>query len=123
MLCLYEYNYSTIKDISLSLNPKFLAFGIMITLSSLMKQRKENINNVTVPVYPTRYVGFEVLTAEEYIFWDITPCSPLKLNRYFGAMCHLHLEGRISQARASMKAGNKPSHLLSRWHFAHLILP
>jgi hypothetical protein len=33
------------------------------------------------------YVGFEVLTAvvmKNTIFWDITPCSPLKVNRRFG---------------------------------------
>jgi hypothetical protein len=32
-------------------------------------------------------VGFEVLTAvvmKSYIFWDITPCIPLKVNRRFG---------------------------------------
>jgi hypothetical protein len=32
-------------------------------------------------------MGFEVLTAVvmgSYIFWDITPCSPLKVNRLFG---------------------------------------
>jgi hypothetical protein len=33
------------------------------------------------------YVRFEVLTAvimKGSIFWDITPCSPLKVNRCFG---------------------------------------
>jgi hypothetical protein len=29
-----------------------------------------------------------------YIFWDITLCSPLKVNRRFGGTCHLHLQGR-----------------------------
>jgi hypothetical protein len=32
-------------------------------------------------------VGFEVLTAvvtKNFIFWDITPCSSLKVNRRFG---------------------------------------
>jgi hypothetical protein len=32
-------------------------------------------------------VGFEVLTAvvmKSTIFWDIMPCSPLKVNRHFG---------------------------------------
>jgi hypothetical protein len=24
------------------------------------------------------------------IFWDITPCSPLKVNRRFGIECRLH---------------------------------
>jgi hypothetical protein len=37
-------------------------------------------------------VRFEVLTAvvmKSTIFWDITPCSPLKVNRHFGGTyCH-----------------------------------
>jgi hypothetical protein len=34
------------------------------------------------------------------IFWDITPCSPLKVNRRFGGTYCLHLQGRrISRAR------------------------
>jgi hypothetical protein len=34
------------------------------------------------------------------IFWDITPCSPLKVNRRFGEPYHLHLQSRrISPAR------------------------
>jgi hypothetical protein len=26
------------------------------------------------------------------IFWDITPCSVLKVNRRFGGICHLSLQ-------------------------------
>jgi hypothetical protein len=34
------------------------------------------------------------------IFSEITPCSPLKVNRRFGGTYRLHLQGRkISQAR------------------------
>jgi hypothetical protein len=34
------------------------------------------------------------------IFWDITPCSPLNVNRRFGGTYHLHLPGRrINRAR------------------------
>jgi hypothetical protein len=48
-------------------------------------------------------VGFEFLTAvvmKSSIFWDITPCSPLKVNWRFGGTCRLHLQGRkISRAR------------------------
>jgi hypothetical protein len=48
-------------------------------------------------------VGFEVLTAvimKSTIFWDIPPCSPLKVNRRFGGAYHLHHQGRrISRAR------------------------
>jgi hypothetical protein len=47
-------------------------------------------------------VGFEVLTAvimRSSIFWDITPCSPLSVNRRFGGTYRLHLQGRrISRA-------------------------
>jgi hypothetical protein len=35
----------------------------------------------------TKVVGFEVLTAvvmKSSIFWDVSPCSPLKVNRRFG---------------------------------------
>jgi hypothetical protein len=34
------------------------------------------------------------------VFWDITQCSPLKVNRCVWGICRLHLQGwRISQAR------------------------
>jgi hypothetical protein len=34
------------------------------------------------------------------IFWDIMPCSLLKVNRHFGGTCHPHFQGwRLSQAR------------------------
>jgi hypothetical protein len=42
-------------------------------------------------------VGFEVLTAvviKSTIFWDIRPCSPLKVNRRFGGKYRLRLQGR-----------------------------
>jgi hypothetical protein len=39
------------------------------------------------------------------IFWDITPCIPLKFNRCFGGKYRLHLQGRrISQARNKEEA-------------------
>jgi hypothetical protein len=46
-------------------------------------------------------VEFEVLTAvvmKITVFWDITPCSPLKVNRRFGGTFHLNVQGRISRA-------------------------
>jgi hypothetical protein len=37
---------------------------------------------------------------EKYIFWNTTPCSPLKVNRCFGGKYRLHLQGRrISRTR------------------------
>jgi hypothetical protein len=51
--------------------------------------------------------GFEVLTAvvtKNSAVWDITPCSPLKVNRRFGRTC-LHLQGgRVSQVRSQQVA-------------------
>jgi hypothetical protein len=46
-------------------------------------------------------VGFEVLTAvvmKSTIFWDIMPCSLLKVNRRFGGTYRLHNHGRIGPA-------------------------
>jgi hypothetical protein len=42
-------------------------------------------------------VGFEVLAAvfmKSTIFWDITPRSPLSVNRRIGGKLRLHLQGR-----------------------------
>jgi hypothetical protein len=47
-------------------------------------------------------VGFEVLTAvimKSTDFCDITPCSPLKVNRLFGGTYRRHFHGRISRER------------------------
>jgi hypothetical protein len=52
------------------------------------------------------FVGSEFLTAvvlKSTIFWDVTPCSPLKINRRFG--------GKYRSA----------CHLLSRWFLGLLI--
>jgi hypothetical protein len=56
-------------------------------------------------------VGFEVPTAvvmKSSIYWDVTPCSPLKVNRRFGETYSLHLQGRrISRARNQHKEDTK----------------
>jgi hypothetical protein len=47
---------------------------------------------------------------KSYIFWDITPCSPLKFNRRFRETCRLHLQGpRKNQAINQPEAGIKHS--------------
>jgi hypothetical protein len=43
------------------------------------------------------FVGFEVLTElvmKSSIFWDITPCILLKVNRRFDATCSLHRQSQ-----------------------------
>jgi hypothetical protein len=45
---------------------------------------------------------------ESSIFWDIAPCSPLKINKRFLGTCRPHLwYQRASQARNQHEAGNK----------------
>jgi hypothetical protein len=38
--------------------------------------------------------GKTVSRTKSTIFWDIAPCSPMKVNRSFGGTHHLHLQGR-----------------------------
>jgi hypothetical protein len=39
------------------------------------------------------------------IFWDITLCSPLKVNRRFGKKYRLHLRAEQAEQDTSVKAG------------------
>jgi hypothetical protein len=34
------------------------------------------------------------LDTEKVLFWDITPCSPMEVNRRFEGKCRLHVQGR-----------------------------
>jgi hypothetical protein len=58
--------------------------------------------------YCTPKVRVDCLTAvvmNSTIFWDITPCSTLKVNRHFGGIYRLHLQSRkISRARYQRKS-------------------
>jgi hypothetical protein len=40
------------------------------------------------------------------IFWDITPCSPMKVDRRFGGTCRSHFHGRrVNQELSQQEAG------------------
>jgi hypothetical protein len=50
--------------------------------------------------------NFTVLAAvvmKSCIFWDITPCSPLKIKRRFGGTCRLFQGRIIAKHETSMK--------------------
>jgi hypothetical protein len=74
-------------------------------------------------------IGFEALTAvvmKSTIFWDITPCSPLSVNRRFGGTYRLHLQGRRNQHESRWRPGETgiavvTCHLLSRWFLSQLM--
>jgi hypothetical protein len=55
-------------------------------------------------------IGFDVLTAvvmKSSVFWDITPCSSVKVNRHIGETYRLHLqELRVIQGRIQHDAGS-----------------
>jgi hypothetical protein len=59
--------------------------------------------NIVSYVIETCYIKFQVFTAvlmKSITFWDIMLRSPLKVSQNFGAIYHLHLQGRkISRAR------------------------
>jgi hypothetical protein len=55
-----------------------------------------------------RFKVLRVMVKKNSIFWDITPCSPLTTNRFFGRICRLHPQGRrINQARNQHEACSK----------------
>jgi hypothetical protein len=56
-----------------------------------------------------RFVSlFSIRDHSCFIFWDITPYNPLKVNGHFGGTCRLHLQDRrISHARNEHDASSK----------------
>jgi hypothetical protein len=67
---------------------------------------KKNLVRCMLRISTITYVVFEVLTAvvmKSTNFWDITPCSPLSVNRRFGGTYRLHLQARKN------KLSKKPS--------------
>jgi hypothetical protein len=64
------------------------------------------LHNFEVRVTHNCYCTLNVQCVDQKstIFWDITPCSPLEVNRLFGGTYRLHLQGRrISRARNQSK--------------------
>jgi hypothetical protein len=61
-------------------------------------------------------VGFKVITTvfmKSCIFWNMTPCSPLRVNRRFRATCRLLHGHTVNHARNQRHTatGSKQSHL------------
>jgi hypothetical protein len=60
--------------------------GYDVSCRSSLLALKSNVSYVGLDPRASEYVGFEVLTAavmNSSVFWDTTPCSPLKINRRF----------------------------------------
>jgi hypothetical protein len=54
------------------------------------------------------------------IFWDITPCSPLKVNRRFGGTYRLHLQGRKISRAQNQRESRWQAKL--RWKRLHAVI-
>jgi hypothetical protein len=58
---------------------------------------------------------------KRFIFWNITPCSLVKVNRCLGGKYRLHPQGRrVSQARNKHEAGSKEAMFI--WNNFRLVL-
>jgi hypothetical protein len=68
-----------------------------------------NINPIhIIPSYLCNTTSQNLYSTNSYIFWDITPCSQLTVNRCFRGTCHLHLQvWRKRQARNQHEAHSK----------------
>jgi hypothetical protein len=51
--------------------------------------------NIWTPTAQIQFYSYN----KSYNFWDITPCTPLKVNGRFGGTYHLQLQGKMSRAR------------------------
>jgi hypothetical protein len=63
-----------------------------VTFQNIFRHRCVSLKSSSVG-----FVRSEFLTAvvmKSYIFWDITSCGPLKINRCFGGTCRLNLHDR-----------------------------
>jgi hypothetical protein len=57
-------------------------------------------------LYNIKLKKFEYLVTKTISFWDMTPCSPLSVNRRFGGTYSFHLQGREKvQQETSEQAG------------------
>jgi hypothetical protein len=85
-------DYSVVFVVFISLSRQVLAFYLKIGHDRSLRHTCIN-------------VGFEVLTwviMKNSTFWNITACSPLKVNRQFGGTFPFHLQGRRTR-----QAGNQ----------------
>jgi hypothetical protein len=64
-----------------------------------------------------------IINLKSSVFWDITLCSAVKVNRHFVGTYHLHHQGlRVSQARNQHEAGNTGSKRLFTFTGLHSVI-
>jgi hypothetical protein len=89
----------------------YMLIAVMVPVLYLGRNTGHRLEQIHV----TKELHFSGLPLQEEhfipktsVFWDITPCIPLKVNQRYGGTCGFHLQGRrISQARNHREAGSK----------------
>jgi hypothetical protein len=72
------------------------------TAGSLVMSVLADSETRLLPTFFENSMQYGVLAAvamKSSIFWDIAPCSPLKVSRHFEGTSHLHLIGRRINSR------------------------
>jgi hypothetical protein len=80
---------------------KFVICSIVLTvyISYRASRAPLSVRELLDEYYETRYGQYNIgdnsilVFSKGFIFWDITPCSPTKINRHFEGICRLHLQG------------------------------
>jgi hypothetical protein len=71
----------------------------------ILEVQRTNMTNIKIPIFTLTlnlfcYLFQPNLKLKSTILWDITPCSPLRVNRRFGGTYRLHLQDRkIGEAK------------------------
>jgi hypothetical protein len=113
-------NHSTLYDLSDECDVEYISITVITIIRNLVEKSflrsKENscasANQDISSILWNPKVRYRV-DKRSSIFWDISPCSLLKVNLSFGGICRLHLQGRrTSQARNQHEACSKQSPLL-----------
>jgi hypothetical protein len=92
-------------DVSLPLRPHStpcIVGHVLVTRGLFNFKERKSVTGRTVErnVEREEFCIKNGIILQSSIFWNITPCSPLDVNRRFGGTYHLHPQGRrISQAR------------------------
>jgi hypothetical protein len=75
---------------------------------------KPFLDNQQIPPLKGLPLGDWFCLIKSSVFWNVTPCSPMKVNGRFGGTYRLHFQGRwVSQKRNEHELGSK--HSSSGW--------
>jgi hypothetical protein len=98
-------------------NTSVLAILQMLELPKrpIEKPRRRCDDNIKMHIREIRWGSMDWINLKSTVFWDITPCSPLRVNRRFGGTYRLHLQGRKNKFRK--KSRESRCTLVSCWTY------